>query len=270
MSDEYKFGIEEEYFLVDAETKSVAREMPKIVSREGQVGHRRTGHGRDAAVADRGRDRAAHQHRGRAHRAALPAPDRREHRGRARPRDPRRRHASDRDLAPLAADAGRALRRRDGRPADDRPAQHAVRPARACRTAGPRRPRRRHDAHAALSAAVHRALDVVAVLALAPDRPEGLSARRLRRAAAHRRAGAVPHAGRIRRLCRGAGEGRRDGGFELCVVGDAAFAQASDARIARAGLPARWSTTRSRSRRSIARWRGGSSAIRGRTGTSTR
>src|SRR2546430_8832986 len=28
MSDEYRFGIEEEYFLVDAETKSVAREMP--------------------------------------------------------------------------------------------------------------------------------------------------------------------------------------------------------------------------------------------------
>ena len=29
MSDEYRFGIEEEYFLVDAETKSVAREMPQ-------------------------------------------------------------------------------------------------------------------------------------------------------------------------------------------------------------------------------------------------
>jgi carboxylate-amine ligase len=29
MSDEYKFGIEEEYFLVDAETKSVASEMPQ-------------------------------------------------------------------------------------------------------------------------------------------------------------------------------------------------------------------------------------------------
>ena len=28
MSDDYKFGIEEEFFLVDAETKSVAREMP--------------------------------------------------------------------------------------------------------------------------------------------------------------------------------------------------------------------------------------------------
>jgi glutamate---cysteine ligase / carboxylate-amine ligase len=29
MNDDYKFGIEEEYFLVDAETKSVAREMPR-------------------------------------------------------------------------------------------------------------------------------------------------------------------------------------------------------------------------------------------------
>jgi len=29
MSDAYKFGIEEEYFLVDAKTKSVAREMPE-------------------------------------------------------------------------------------------------------------------------------------------------------------------------------------------------------------------------------------------------
>src|ERR1700680_4287866 len=29
MSDAYRFGIEEEYFLVDAATKSVAREMPE-------------------------------------------------------------------------------------------------------------------------------------------------------------------------------------------------------------------------------------------------
>ena len=33
MSDDYKFGIEEEFFLVDAETKSVAREMPQDSSR---------------------------------------------------------------------------------------------------------------------------------------------------------------------------------------------------------------------------------------------
>ena len=36
MSDDYKFGIEEEYFLVDAETKSVSREMPRGVPRTGQ------------------------------------------------------------------------------------------------------------------------------------------------------------------------------------------------------------------------------------------
>src|SRR6185503_12463806 len=29
MSDDFKFGIEEEFFLVDAETKSVSREMPQ-------------------------------------------------------------------------------------------------------------------------------------------------------------------------------------------------------------------------------------------------
>ena len=132
---------------------------------------------------------------------------------------------------------GRALRRGDGRSADDRPAQHAVRAARACRAAGPRRPGRRDDPHAALSAAVHRACDLLAVLALAADRAQGLSAGRLRRAAAHRRAGAVSHQGGVRRLCRCAGEGRRDAGFELHVVVDAALAQASDPGVARAGLP---------------------------------
>jgi carboxylate-amine ligase len=29
MSGDFKFGIEEEFFLVDAETKSVSREMPQ-------------------------------------------------------------------------------------------------------------------------------------------------------------------------------------------------------------------------------------------------
>ena len=44
----------------------------------------------------------------------------------------------------------------------------------------------------------------------APDRAQGLSARGLRRAAAHRRAGVVPQHGGFRSLCRSAGEGRRD------------------------------------------------------------
>ncbi len=169
--------------------------------------------------------------------AAPSAPDGRQGRGRARARHPRRRHAPDRGLGQVAAIRGRTLRRGDGRSADDRPAQHAVRPARACRIARSGRSRRRDDAHAALSAAVHRARHVVAVLALAADRAQGLPARGLRRTAAHRRARAVPQQGRVRRLRRGAGEGRRDAGFELHLVVDPALAQASDAGAARARLP---------------------------------
>ena len=74
------------------------------VSRQAEVRDRRTGDGRNAAVAARGRDRAAHQYQGRAHRTALPAPDRRQHRGRAWPRDSGGRHASDRHMAFVGAD----------------------------------------------------------------------------------------------------------------------------------------------------------------------
>ena len=59
----------------------------------------------------------------------------------------------------------------------------------------------------------------------------------------------------------GAGEGRRDAGFELRLVVDAALAQASDAGAARARRARPWSTTRSPSPRSSARWRAGSLAI---------
>ena len=149
------------------------------VPERSEVGHRRSGDGRDAAVADRGDDRAAYGHRGRAQGAEIPAPDGRTDRRQARAGDLRGRHASDGDLDRRAADGGRALRQRDGRAADDRPAQHAVRTARACRAARSGRPRRRDDAHAAVSAAVHRARDILAVLAHASDRPEGLPARRL-------------------------------------------------------------------------------------------
>ncbi len=149
------------------------------LSRRGEIRHRRPGDRRDAAVADRGDDGAAHRHRRRPQGAEIPAPDRRADRRQTRPGDLRGRHSSDRDLGRGAPERGRALRRRDGRPPDDRPAQHAVRAARACRAARSGRPRRHDDAHAAVPAAVHRARDVVAVLAHTPDRPEGLPARRL-------------------------------------------------------------------------------------------
>ena len=99
--------------------------------------------------------------------------------------------------------------------------------------------------------------DLLAVLARAPDRAEGLPARGLRRVAAHRRAGTVPHAGRIRVLHRGAGEGGRDGGFELRVVGDPAVAASIRRLNCARPTRARWSRTRLRSQRSTARSRGG-------------
>ena len=203
MKDAYSFGIEEEYFLVDADTKSVDARHAEDVPGDRQGGHQRAGHGRIPAVAVRGRDLAASRHPHRARRASPSAPDRgaRSRPSTASPSSPPAR-IRPRTGAASQQSRRRALRRGDGRPADDRPAQHAVRHARACRAAGPRRPRRRDDADAALSAAVRRAGDLVAVLALAADRAQGLSARRLRRAAAHRRARAVPQQGGVRRLCR--------------------------------------------------------------------
>ena len=179
MSDEYKFGIEEEYFLVDAETKSVAREMPPtfLEKLKSVTGGQAMGEMLQSQLEV----------------ATAPHTSIKDARTELRfLRQTVANIAAEHGLAILAVGThptatwrssvqtpGRALRHRDGRPADDRPAQHAVRPARACRTARSGRSRRHHDAHAALPAAVHRARDLLAVLARAPDRAEGLSARRL-------------------------------------------------------------------------------------------
>ena len=167
MADDFTFGIEEEYFLVDARDQARRPRRAAGVLRRRQGGDRRPHLDRIPAAADRGDHLAALQHGGRARGAAPSAPDRRRGRGRARPRHPRRRHASDRALAQGAADRQGALRQRDARPADDRPARPAVRHARACRAARSRRARRRDVPDAALSAAVPRAVDLLAVLAVA-------------------------------------------------------------------------------------------------------
>ena len=60
MAAHYTVGIEEEYFLVDAATKSVAARRPGGLFCGRQEGPRRAGQGRNAAVADRGGDVAAH------------------------------------------------------------------------------------------------------------------------------------------------------------------------------------------------------------------
>src|SRR6516225_7778070 len=81
----------------------------------------------------------------------------------------------------LARPESRALRHCHARPANDRQAQHAVRPARASGTAGPRGARRRDDANVALSARLHCPGYFVAVLAIASHRPAWLPPRGLRR-----------------------------------------------------------------------------------------
>ena len=155
--DAYSFGIEEEYFLVDATTKQVTRDMPKTFldiakqATNGQVMGEFLQSQCEVATLPHHDIRTAH--------AEL-----------RHLRQTVAKIAADHGLAILAAGThptadwgrvaairGRALRRGDGRSADDRPAQHAVRAACACRVAGPRRPGRRDDAHAALSAAVRRA-----------------------------------------------------------------------------------------------------------------
>ena len=73
--------------------------------------------------------------------------------------------------------------------------------------------------------------------------------------------------GGIRQLHRGAGASRRDREFELCLVGDPALAQTPDAGIARARLLHACGRHDCASPRSGARWRGGSIATRGSTGT---
>src|SRR5262245_18941941 len=105
-----------------------------------------------------------------------------------------------------------------------------MRAARAMPAAGTRSASRRYVSNAALSAAVPRALDLLAVLAVAAHGAEGLPARRLRRVAAYRRAGAVPHPGGIRRLCGRPGARPRDRGFELHLVGDPPIAPQPHAR----------------------------------------
>ena len=110
MSDDFKFGIEEEYFLVDAETKSVAREMPQAFLE--QVKSVTGGQAMGEMLQSQLEVATAPHHNIADARTELqiPAPDRRQHRGRARACDPRGRHASDRGLDRVAPDAGRALR----------------------------------------------------------------------------------------------------------------------------------------------------------------
>ena len=89
MAAAFTFGIEEEYFLVDAETKLVAREMPQAFFEAAEAATDGPHLAGIPAAADRGDLVAARDHGGCARRAARTASDRRRGGGRARPRHPR-------------------------------------------------------------------------------------------------------------------------------------------------------------------------------------
>ena len=179
MTDAFTFGIEEEYFLVDARDQVGRPRRAAGILRRRRGGDRRPGLARIPAAADRGDLVAARQHGGARARTARSCarPSRRSRPSTASPFSPPARIRPRSGAKRSRPEA--ALRHRDARSADDRPAQHAVRPARPCRAAGSGRARRRDVPNAALSAAVPRALDLLAVLAIAAHRAEGLSARRL-------------------------------------------------------------------------------------------
>ena len=139
MADDYTFGMEEEYFLVDAETKLVARGMPPEFFEAARK-----------ATDDRMRGELLQSQVEVVTRPHVDVAS-----ARNELRELRRtvaKVAAEHGLAILAAgthptavwsaaeaDCERALRSRHGRAADARPAQHGVRPACACRIARPGR-----------------------------------------------------------------------------------------------------------------------------------
>ena len=180
MAGDFTFGIEEEYFLVDAETKSVARGMPQAFFKR---------RARRPAAGSRGEFLqsqieviivAAYQHGRGARRAARPAPDRWRRSppstaspswppARIRPRSGATSMQTPKERYDAVMDDLQMIGQRDmlcGMHV------HVELP-------DPIDARRRDVPHAALPAAVPGAVDIVAVLAIAPHRPQGLSARRL-------------------------------------------------------------------------------------------
>jgi len=96
----------EEYFLVDAETKSVSREMPKSFLEQVSSATAGQAMGEMLQSQIRGRNPPTRQYRGSAHGIEISAPDGRQYRRRSWARHSGSRHASHGDLAQRRADAG--------------------------------------------------------------------------------------------------------------------------------------------------------------------
>ncbi len=168
----YRFGIEEEYFLADAETRGTPRGDLAGLPCPGEGGTARD-RARAGRRAGRGLHAPAHRRAGRPGQSRRPAGAARRHRGRERPEPAGLRHPSPGALGAPDRHRRRAL---PGHPVGCRhrgPAGADLRHARPCRGAGAGRARRPDEPAAAVPAAAARALGLLAVLAGRGDRACG-------------------------------------------------------------------------------------------------
>ena len=220
----FSIGIEEEYLLVDPETRALAnRQPPEFMARcKERLGGRVT-HEFLQSQVEIGTGVCATDRRG-AGRDPRAAPDHRRDRARVR-------HADDRVLDPSlgaleGAGAGRhgPLPHPRRRAPEPRAAHGDLRHARACRDRGSGPARRPDEPGQLLHAAPAGALVVLAVLGGARHRAEGVPADHHRRPAALGPAGDLRELERLDRAAAGAGRDRHGHRPVEDLVGHAALA----------------------------------------------
>ena len=185
-----------------------------------------------SALANRDRDPGLCKSRGGAGRSSAITWDDRLSRGGLRHGPNCRGDASVGAMGGAEDHRARALPEPRERSARRRAAPRDLRDARPYRHPGRRAAHRFVEPGLVFPAAPVGAVDLVAVLAGREHRAQILSARRLRRDAAHRHSRAVRQLGRIPAACRHSGRRRADRGRHQIVVGFAAERPLSDARNA--------------------------------------
>ncbi len=229
----FTLGIEEEYLLVDRETRDLAVNPPPELFEAAKIalGDRVTPEFLRSQI-EVGTSICSSLDEARA--AAAPVPHHRRRAGRAaRPGAGRGLDPSVRRL--VAPDAHRqgALQHAGARSAGARAPPADLRHACACRARGPGAAHRPDEPGLVFPAAPAGALDLIAVLAGRGYRAQELPPRGVRRVAAHRAAGDLRFLGRVRAAPEGADQGRADRGRQQAVVGPAAERALPDAGAAR-------------------------------------
>ena len=194
----FTLGIEEEYLLVDKDSRDLAPEPPPALLAKCEEALRRPGEPRVPALADRGRHPRLPLDAGGPRRAGAAAQHRGRHRRRVRSRPDRLFHPSLRQMGESAAHRQRALQRARRGFAAGGAAARDLRHARPCRHRGRRSADRSARPGGLLPAASAGAFDLLALLAGQSDRAQILPAFGVRRAAAHRHAASIRE---LQRIC---------------------------------------------------------------------